>query len=87
MIVQHPSTPEEMKNPQELIEKCMAEFFPHVISTMAEFGFEVETKEFHDDFRLIVEFTRATLMKQHGLYHDLQMALGENNILYKDEKE
>ena len=34
MIVQHPSTPEEMKNPQHLIEQCMAEFFPHVIASM-----------------------------------------------------
>ena len=55
MIVQHPSTPEEMKNPQELIEKCMAEFFPHVISTMAEFGFEVETKEFHEIDIFLIE--------------------------------
>ena len=84
MIVQHPSTPEEMKNPQHLIEQCMADFFPHVIASMADFGFDVETKEFHDDFRLIVEFTRATLMKQVGLEHDLQIALGKNNILNID---
>ena len=87
MIVQHPSTPEGMKNPQHLIEQCMAEFFPHVIASMADFGFDVETKEFHDDFRLIVEFTRAILMKQHGLHHDLQIALGANNILNNDDEE
>ena len=87
MIVQHPSTPEEMKNPQHLVEQCMADFFPHVIASMADFGFDVESKEFHEDFRLIVEFTRASLFKQVGLHHDLQLALGENNILNNDDED
>ena len=86
MIVQHPSTPEEMKNPQDLIEKCMGEFFPHMINIIAEYGFDVESKEFHDDFRLVVEFTRAMLLKQVGIHHDLQLVLGRNNILNNDEE-
>ena len=87
MIIQHPSTPEEMGKPQSMAEQCMADFFPQVIATIADWGFDVEEQEFHDDFRLIVEFTRALLFKQVGLHHDLQIALGENNILNRDEKE
>ena len=84
-IVQHPSTPEEMHDPRGLVEKCMGEFFPEVLQTIAEYGFEVDTEEFHSDFRLIVEFMRASLYKQKGLHHDLQLALGENNTLNTDE--
>ena len=84
-IVQHPSTPEEMHNPQGLVEACMAEFFPEVLQITAEYGFDVNTKEFLSDFRLVVEFMRATLYKQKGLYHDLQLVLGDNYNLNSDE--
>ena len=87
MIVQHPSTPEHIKKPGLLAEECMAEIFPHVIATMAEFGFDVESNKFHSDMRLVVEFVKAILFEQLGLHHDLQLALGKNNVLNNRKKD
>lgn len=84
-IVQHPSTPDVVLNPRLLIEQCLAKVFPEVIKTMAEFGFNIEDGEFHTDLRLVIEFTRALLLKQRGVHHDLQLALGTNNVLNTDE--
>ena len=84
MIIQHPSTPEDMKNPRELVDQCMAEFFPYVIEIMMEYGVEVEDTNFQNDFRLLVELSRALLLKQKGVYHELQ-AVFEETLNIKDE--
>ena len=86
-IVQHPSTPEEIKNPEYLVEQCLAEFFPGMLQTIAEYGFEVDNKEFHSDFRLVIEITRAILLKQENIRHELQALLGNNNILNTVEED
>ena len=86
-IVQHPSTPDEIKNPEFLVDQCLAEFFRDVLHTIAEYGFEVDKREFHSDFRLIIEITTALLLKQEGIHHELQVVLGENNILNTVEEE
>mgnify|MGYP001365987131 CR=1 FL=1 len=84
MIIQHPSTPEDMKNPRELVDQCMAEFFPYVIEIMMDYGVDVEDLTFQKDFRLLVEFSRALLLKHRGVHHELQ-AVFEETLNINDE--
>ena len=85
MIIQHPSTPENMKKPQEMVDQCMAEFFPYVIEIMVDYGFKVDDVDFQRDFRVLVEFTRAIMLKQKGLPHELQIVFENSGILNIEE--
>ena len=51
MIIQHPSTPEDMRNPQEVVEQCMAEFFPYLLEIVMDYGFDAYDKDFQNELR------------------------------------
>ena len=87
-IVQHPSTPDYIKDPTYLAESCLSESMPILIEIMDSHGFDVRTDTFKQDFRLVVEMLRAMMHGQLGVHHDLNVGLGENNPLnILDDKE
>lgn len=87
-IVQHPSTPEHIKDPTYLAENCLTESMPILIDILDSHGFDVRTENFQQDFRLIVEMLRAMMFGQLGVHHDLHIGLGDNNPLNRyDDKE
>ncbi len=87
MIIQHPSTPKDMQQPHEIVEQCMAEFFPYVIDTLVDYGYNVNKPEFQKEFRLLVELTRALLLKEKGVSHELQVLFEAGAILNIDDTE
>tara|TARA_Y100001963_G_scaffold83851_1_gene116208 strand:+ start:105 stop:371 length:267 start_codon:yes stop_codon:yes gene_type:complete len=87
MIIQHPSTPEDMRNPQEVVEQCMAEFFPYLLEIVMDYGFDAYDKRFQDELRVLIEFARAILLKQKGVSHELQVVFEENGILNTEDTE
>ena len=87
MIIQHPSTPEDMRNPQEVVEQCMAEFFPYLLEIVMDYGFDAYDKDFQNELRVLVEFARAILLKQKGVEHELQVVFEEKGILNIEDTE
>ena len=87
-VVQHPSTPDHIKDPSYLAENCLSEAMPLLIEMLEYHGFDIRTEHFQQDFRLVVEMLRAMLFVQLGIPHDLHMGMGENNPLnILDDKE
>jgi len=84
-IVQHPSTPEELKKPEVFAENLLEEMCPLMLEMIAEWEFDIHNEDFHRDFRIVVEVMRAILYGQLGIQHDLQVGLGTNNPLKKLE--
>ena len=87
MIIQHPSTPEDMRNPQEVVDQCMAEFFPYLLEIVMDYGFDAYDKDFQNELRVLVEFARAILLKQKGVEHEVQVVFKENGILNNEDIE
>ena len=82
-IVQHPSTPEDLRQPEVLAERLLSEMCPLMIELIADWEFDIHSEEFSLDFRIVVEILRAILYGQLGVKHDLQIGLGSNNPLKK----
>ena len=82
-IVQHPSTPEDLREPEIIAERLLAEMCPLMIELIAEWEFDIHDEDFARDFRIVVEILRAILYGQLGVKHDLQIGLGSNNPLIK----
>ena len=80
-IVQHPSTPDDVKKPNMMAELALSELVPLTMELMNEYGFETTSEDFVRDYKIVVEITRAILYGQLGLRHDLHIGLGENNPL------
>ena len=80
-IVQHPSTPDDVKKPNMMAELALSELVPLTMEIMNEYGFETTSEDFVRDYKIVVEITRALLFGQLGLRHDLHIGLGENNPL------
>ena len=80
-IVQHPSTPDDVKKPNMMAELALSEVVPLTMEIMNEYGFETTSEDFVRDYKIVVEITRAILYGQLGLRHDLHIGLGENNPL------
>jgi len=78
-IVQHPSTPEEVKSPQLPAEDALSEALPMLIDILIDSGFDCHCEVFQRDFRIVVELLRAILYGQLGIKHELQRGLGSNN--------
>ena len=84
-IVQHPSTPEELRQPEVIAERLLAELCPLMLELIDEWEFDIHSEDFSRDFRIVVEVLRAVLYGQLGVKHDLQVGLGTNNPLKKLE--
>ena len=82
-IVQHPSTPEDLREPEIIADRLLAEMCPLMIEMIAEWEFDIHDEDFARDFRIVVEILRAILYGQLGVQHDLQIGLGSNNPLKK----
>ena len=80
-IVQHPSTPEDVKTPNMMAELALSELVPLTMELMNEYGFETSSEDFVKDYKIVVEIIRAILYGQLGLRHDLHIGLGNNNPL------
>lgn len=80
-IVQHPSTPDDVKKPNMMAELALGELIPVSLDVLNEYGFETSSEDFVRDYKIVIEITRAILYGQLGLRHDLHMGLGENNPL------
>ena len=84
-IVQHPSTPDDLKHPETPAEDLLAEMCPLMIDMIDEWGFDLNHETFQQDFRIVVDILRAVLYGQLGLDHELHVGLGINNPLTKLE--
>ena len=84
-IVQHPSTPEDLKQPEVIAERLLAELCPLILELIDDWEFDIHSEDFSRDFRIVVEVMRAILYGQLGIQHDLQVGLGTNNPLKKLE--
>jgi len=82
-IVQHPSTPDDLRQPEVVAERLLAEMCPLMIELIADWEFDIHNEDFARDFRIVVELLRAILYGQLGVQHDLQIGLGSNNPLKK----
>ena len=82
-IVQHPSTPEDLKHPETPADELLAEMCPLMIDMIHDWGFNIQEETFQQDFRIVVEILRAVLYGQLGVEHELQVGLGLNNPLTK----
>ena len=82
-IVQHPSTPKDLREPEIVAERLLAEMCPLMIELIADWEFDIHDEDFARDFRIVVEILRAILYGQLGVQHDLQIGLGSNNPLKK----
>ena len=80
-IVQHPSTPEELKQPTLRAELVLQEIVPTTLDIMQEFGFETTSEDFIKDYKIVIEIIRAILYGQLGVRHELHIGLGDNNPL------
>ena len=80
-IVQHPSTPDDVKTPNMMAELALSELVPLTMELMNEYGFETSSEDFVKDYKIVVEIIRAILYGQLGLRHDLHIGLGNNNPL------
>ena len=80
-IVQHPSTPEDLREPEIVAEKLLNEMCPLMIELIADWEFDIHDEDFARDFRIVVELLRAILYGQLGVNHELQVGLGSNNPL------
>ena len=47
-IVQHPSTPEDLREPEIVAEKLLAEMCPLMIELIAEWEFDIHDEDFAD---------------------------------------
>ena len=91
-IVQHPSTPDDIRQPNLRAEMLLQEIVPLTLEIMQEFGFETTSKGFVQDYKIVIEIIRAILYGQLGIKHDLHIGLGNNNPLnsfidFNDDKE
>ena len=88
-IVQHPNTPDELKQPSLRAELVLQEIVPTTLEIMQDYDFETISEDFVKDYKIVLEITRAILYGQLGLRHDLHFGLGSNNPIntYKDEEE
>jgi len=84
-IVQHPSTPKELRQPEEIAEKLLNEMCPLMIELIADWEFDIHNEDFARDFRIVVELLRSILYGQLGVSHELQVGLGSNNPLKEVE--
>ena len=84
-IVQHPSTPEDLREPEIVAEKLLNEMCPLMIELIADWEFDIHDEDFARDFRIVVELLRAILYGQLGVNHELQVGLGSNNPLKQVE--
>lgn len=84
-IVQHPSTPTDLRKPEVVAERLLAEMCPLMIELIADWEFDIHSEDFARDFRIVVEILRAILYGQLGVSHELQIGLGSNNPLIKIE--
>ena len=84
-IVQHPSTPEDLRKPEIVAERLLAEMCPLMIELIANWEFDIHNEDFTRDFRIVVELLRAILYQQLGVGHELQVGLGSNNPLKQVE--
>ena len=85
-IVQHPSTPEDLREPEIVAEKLLNEMCPLMIELIADWEFDIHDEDFARDFRIVVELLRAILYGQLGVNHELQVGLGSNNTLKQVEE-
>ena len=85
-IVQHPSTPEDLREPEIVAEKLLNEMCPLMIELIADWEFDIHDEDFARDFRIVVELLRAILYGQLGVNHELQVGLGSNNPLKQVEE-
>ena len=85
-IVQHPSTPEDLREPEIVAEKLLNEMCPLMIELIADWEFYIHDEDFARDFRIVVELLRAILYGQLGVKHELQVGLGSNNPLKEVEE-
>ena len=85
-IVQHPSTPEDLREPEIVAEKLLNEMCPLMIELIADWEFDIHNEDFAQDFRIVVELLRAILYGQLGVGHELQVGLGSNNPLKEVEE-
>ena len=77
-IVQHPSTPKVLQNPQETIESCLQDIFVPAIEIISEYGFDIHDKDFQSYLPIVVDCMRATLLAQRGIHHPLIDAFNES---------
>ena len=80
-IVQHPSTPDDIRQPNLRAALLLQEIVPLTLEIMQEFGFETTSDGFVKDYKIVIEITRAILYGQLGIRHDLHIGLGNNNPL------
>tara|TARA_Y100000310_G_scaffold265380_1_gene276411 strand:+ start:4768 stop:5127 length:360 start_codon:yes stop_codon:yes gene_type:complete len=84
-IVQHPSTPDDLRQPEVVAERLLAEMCPLMIELIADWEFDIHDEDFARDFRIVVELLRAILYGQLGVGHELHVGLGSNNPLKQVE--
>ena len=85
-IVQHPSTPEDLREPEIIAERLLGEMCPLMLELIADWEFDIHNEDFAQDFRIVVELLRAILYWQLGVGHELQVGLGSNNPLKQVEE-
>ena len=77
-VVQHPSTPEEIQNPEELIEICLQDIFVPAIQVVEGYDFDIHDEKFQNYLPIVVNCMRAILQDQRGIHHPLIDAFQES---------
>ena len=77
-VVQHPSTPNEIQNPKELIEICLQDIFVPAIQVVEGYDFDIHDEKFQNYLPIVVNCMRAILQDQRGIYHPLIDAFQES---------
>ena len=77
-IVQHPSTPDEIQNPEELIEMCLQDIFVPAIQVAEGYDFNIHDENFQNYLPIVVNCMRAILQQQRGIHHPLIDAFQES---------